>query len=156
MTKFEPAKSKAQYSLTLPKSSGTNPFVNPRNYRKRPSLPQCNTESSIKSTGSSRAPDRFIPPRRSPDTVIQNFRANKDPYKLSPPERLARRNSASPDAFYRRRIASSPIPSLNRPHIDHTSSISRGGGSSTSHPTFILLTTCRTKQHHIPSRLYID
>lgn len=128
-TPYDPEKKRQKYDLTLPRLAGSNPFQNPRTFRRRPAFPQYDTGSSITPTSSARAPDRFVPYRRSPDSITQNFRANKDPHKLSPSERLVRSNSASPDAFCPRRIVPSPNTQVNRAGSSGpVNSTSRGGG----------------------------
>jgi hypothetical protein len=68
------------------------------------------------------SPDRFIPARRSKDTLAKVYRLSKNPSQLSPTERILRHRSASRDPFERRRphrvlSASRPSgpPQITRP-----------------------------------------
>ena len=46
-----------------------------------------------------RSPDRYISNRHTPQEPSETFRVSKSPHQLSVPERLLRRNTASPDPF---------------------------------------------------------
>jgi meiosis-specific APC/C activator protein AMA1 len=100
-------------------AAATLPRHNPRSqntYFRRPSLKIFDSNSTSNSRGSLRSPDRFVPRRRPDlDSVIQSFRANKEPNALSTEEKLLRHKDVSPDAFNPRRRISSPIPQANRP-----------------------------------------
>ena len=112
------------------RSAVTLPRLRPRtNTFHRPSLRTVRSNLSIASTGSIRAPDRFLPARPSLDSAIQNFRANKDPKTLSSDEKLLRHKDASPDAFNPRRRVSSPIPRANRTVLDRRNVSGRRSGS---------------------------
>ena len=70
------------------------------------------------------SPDRYIPARRSPDSLTKSFRLSKSPSQLSGSERLLRQNSPSLDPFSARsprrvgatRVALEPDGSLPNPH----------------------------------------
>jgi len=105
---------------TPPPAPATLPRLHPRSkitgYLRRRSLKTFESNSTSKSGGSLRSPDRFVPRRRPDlDSVIQSFRANKEPKELSTEEKLLRHKDVSPDAFNPRRRVSSPIPQANRP-----------------------------------------
>ncbi|KAE9376087.1 WD40 repeat-like protein, partial [Stipitochalara longipes BDJ] len=113
----------------------TLPRLNPRSkitgYLHRPSLKTFGFNSTSKPGCSFRSPDRFLPRRRSDlDSVIQSFRANKEPKSLSTEEKLLRHKDVSPDAFNPRRRVSSPIPQANRPVSRRNYSGRRSGSGS--------------------------
>lgn len=115
----------------------TLPRLNPRSknteYFRRPSLKTFDFNSTSKSGSSLRSPDRFVPRRRPDlDSVVQSFRANKEPKALSTEEKLLRHKDVSPDAFNPRRRISSPIPQANRPISRRNYSGRRSGSGGMS------------------------
>ncbi|KAK2627596.1 hypothetical protein QTJ16_003562 [Diplocarpon rosae] len=116
-------------------STSTLPRVNPRtlNVRRRPSL---KVFTSSTSSGSLRAPDRFLPKRPTLDSAVESFRASKDPRVLTTDEKLLRHKDASPDAFKPRRRATSPIPNAIRHEPRRNFSGNRSGSGSATVLTF--------------------
>jgi hypothetical protein len=83
----------------------------PDPFRRRPTLRRLNTGSSSNSSGSLRAPDRFLPTRSPLEPAFHNFQASKDSEKLSNNEKLLRCDIASLDAFRPRGSATNPTSS---------------------------------------------
>lgn len=97
-------------------SANTLPRLNPcsSTSRQRASLQTFESGSTLRSTGSLKSPDRFLPKRPSLASSTESFRSNKDPKTLSTTEKLVRNKEASPDAFNPRRRVTSPVPQAMR------------------------------------------
>lgn len=116
----------------------TLPRINHRSktFRRRPSLKTFESESSLRSTGSIRALDRFVPRRATLDSATECYQISKDPKTLSTDEKLFRNKVVSQDAFNPRRRVTSPIPRANR-HIQRRNfSGNRSGSGGGSVLTF--------------------
>ncbi|CZT10126.1 related to meiosis-specific APC/C activator protein AMA1 [Rhynchosporium graminicola] len=113
----------------------TLPRINPRTntFRRRPSL---KAFTSSGSSGSLRAPDRFLQRRQGLDSAVESFRASRDPRTLTTDEKLLRHKDASPDAFNPRRRATTPIPNAIRPPTRRNFSGNRSGSGGGSVLTF--------------------
>ena len=132
---------------TLPRSQAR---CKTSSFHRRPSLKRAfESNSSTKSTGSLRSPDRFLPSRRPTlESAVQSFRASKDPQILSTDERLLRNKDASPDAFNPRRRVTSLIPRPNRPlkRRDFSGNRSGGVGMIRIQPNFLISSLRRVKE----------
>jgi hypothetical protein len=130
--------------ITIPKShfdgsSDVNPVQQPivcrpnrssSSERPRPALKKFQSSDSVRSSGSLRSLDRFLPRRPTSNSAGTSFRSNKDPHTLSPEEKLLRHSGASTDAFSPRRTATSPTPqSSNSVEARRNVSANRSGGT---------------------------
>ena len=97
--------------------------------RPRPSLKKFQSSDSVRSSGSLRSLDRFLPQRPTSNSAGTSFRANKDPQTLSPEEKLLRHSGASVDAFSPRRRATSPSPQTTHLTSRRNTSTDRSGGA---------------------------
>lgn len=97
----------------------------------RSTLKKFQSSDSVRSSGSLRSLDRFLPRRSTVNSASTSFRANKDPQSLSPEEKLLRHSGASIDAFSPRRRATSPSPQPSRLSARRNISANRSGGAGT-------------------------
>lgn len=126
--------SKALFDGSSDLNSVQQPHVHSKNRstsseRLRPALKKFQSSDSVRSSGSLRSLDRFLPRRPTSNSAGTSFRSNKDPHTLSPEEKLLRHSGASTDVFSPRRRANSPIPQMtNLVAARRNVSANRSGG----------------------------
>lgn len=115
-----------------------------KTFRRRPSLKTFDSGSSIRSVGSIRSPDRFLPRRPNTASATESFQTSVDPKSLSTDEKLFRNKDASPDAFNPRRTVTSPVPRAHRPasrpeRRHFSGNRSGSGGEQQKHVSVVML-----------------
>lgn len=125
-SRFDGSSDVGPVALTLPHRANRS---SSSEYRPRSTLKKFQSSDSVRSSGSLRSLDRFLPRRSTVNSASTSFRANKDPQSLCPDEKLLRHGGASADAFNPRRRATSPSPQPTHLTARRNISANRSGGA---------------------------